>query len=96
MFGLGGVLVEVMKDVVFRALPISRDDAEEMLGEIKGKAVLEGVRGMPPVDQQALIDLLLRVSALCQTHPEIAELDLNPVIAHADGYSIVDARLIIR
>lgn len=96
MFGLGGIFVEVIKDVAIRALPISSQEARDMIGGIKCKEVFDGVRGMPPVDKEALVDLLLKVSSICGAHPEIAELDLNPVIAHARGYSVVDARIIVR
>lgn len=95
MFGLGGIFVEVLKDVVFRALPLSAADAVEMLEAIKAKAMLTGVRGEPPVDKAALVDLMLRVSRACLAHPEIMELDLNPVVAYAEGYAIVDARMIL-
>lgn len=95
MFGLGGIFVEVLKDVVFRSLPLTPSDAEEMLGEIKAKAILGGVRGAPPVDRKAIIDLMLRISAVCLAHPEIVELDLNPILAFSDGYALVDARMIL-
>ena len=95
MFGLGGTFVEVLKDVAFRAVPLSRADAVEMLDGIKAKKVLDGVRGARPVDRQALVGLMLRISALVQSHPEITELDLNPVIAYPDGYAVVDARIIM-
>jgi len=95
MFGLGGIFVEVLKDVVFRSLPLTASDAEEMLGEIKAKAILGGVRGAPPVDKRAIIDLMLRVSRVCLAHPEIVELDLNPILGYADGYALVDARMIL-
>lgn len=96
MFGLGGVLVEVLRDVAIRALPISPQDAREMISEIKGKYVLEGARGMPAVDIEALVDLLLNISSICEAYPEIKELDLNPVIAHERSYSVVDARIIVQ
>jgi acetate---CoA ligase (ADP-forming) len=96
MFGLGGIFVEVLKDVVFRAIPLSRADAEEMLDEIKGTRVLDGVRGTPAVDRAALVDLLLQVSRLVEAHPEIAEIDLNPVMAYADGYKILDVRALLQ
>lgn len=94
VFGLGGVLVEVLRDVVFRALPITAADAREMLAEIRAHAVLDGVRGMPPADRQALVELMLAVSALACACPDITELDLNPVIVHARGCTIVDARVV--
>ncbi|MGZ5166818.1 MAG: acetate--CoA ligase family protein [Burkholderiales bacterium] len=95
MFGLGGVFVEVIRDVVFRALPVSPADVEEMLGELRYQAMLEGARGLPAVDKDALCELMLKVSALATAHPEIVEIDLNPVIAHASGYTIADARMIL-
>jgi acetyltransferase len=95
LFGLGGIFVEVMKDVAFRTLPLTREDAAELLAEIKGRTMLDGVRGMPPVGRKALVELMLCLSTLALTHPEIAEIDLNPVIARADGYEIVDARMIL-
>jgi len=95
MFGLGGVLVEVLKDVVFRALPLSAGDARTMLDEIKAKAILAGVRGAPPVDKDALVNLMLMISELCTAFPEIAELDLNPVRAYARGLAILDARILL-
>ncbi|MCB1863278.1 MAG: acetate--CoA ligase family protein, partial [Gammaproteobacteria bacterium] len=63
--------------------------------EIKAKAILGGVRGAPPVDRKALVDLMLRISQVCLAHPEIAELDLNPILGYADGYALVDARMIL-
>ena len=96
MFGLGGIFVEVLKDVVFRSIPMGRADAEEMLDEIQSRKILTGVRGKGPRDRNALVDLMMKVSALIQAHPEIAEVDLNPVVAYEDGYAIVDARVILR
>ena len=95
MCGLGGVLVEVLEDVAFRSLPITRADADSMLAQLRGRAILDGVRGEPPVDREALIALLLSVSALIGAYPQIHELDLNPVIAHAGGVTLVDARILL-
>lgn len=95
MFGLGGIFVEVLKDVSFRALPMSKADAQEMIEEIKSAKMLEGVRGALPVDKVALVDLIMKVSTLALSHPEIKEIDLNPVIVRHDGYDVVDARMII-
>lgn len=95
MFGLGGVLVEVLKDVVFRALPLSADDARSMLSEIRACRVLDGVRGAPAVDKDALVNLMLAISGLCTAYPGIAELDLNPVLAYPDGVGILDARILL-
>jgi acyl-CoA synthetase (NDP forming) len=95
MFGLGGVFVEVLKDVAFRIVPIEARDARKMLREIKGFPVLEGARGQDPADLAALEELLLKVSAFAEAHPEIAELDLNPVFAYKDGAVAVDARIVL-
>ena len=96
MFGLGGVLVEVLKDVSFRVLPLTPEGAGEMMGEIRASALLDGVRGNPPVDKEALKKLLLKVSEIIESYPEICEMDLNPVIVHEKGFSIVDARIILK
>ena len=95
MFGLGGILVEVLKDVSFRLVPIKRRDAEEMLEEIKGKAVLNGYRGQEPASKKALVDVLLKVSELVAGTPSIKELDLNPVFAYKDSAVAVDARIVL-
>ncbi|MDO6565074.1 acetate--CoA ligase family protein [Amphritea sp. 1_MG-2023] len=95
MFGLGGIFVEILKDVTFRAIPLSRHDARSMIDQIKARKILEGARGEAAVDKEALVDLLMKVSAIVDAHPEIAELDLNPVIAYDDGYAVVDARVIV-
>lgn len=95
MFGLGGILVEVLKDVAFRIVPLEPKDAREMVREIKGFPVLEGVRGQLPADVAALENLILKVSEFIEAHPEIDELDLNPVFAYPDGVLAVDARIVI-
>jgi len=95
MFGLGGVLVEVLKDVAFRIVPLEARDARQMIREIKGFPVLEGFRGQEPADLAALEKLLLKVSAFVEAHPEIEELDLNPVFAYKDGALAVDARIVV-
>ncbi|WP_234421700.1 acetate--CoA ligase [Parazoarcus communis] len=95
MFGLGGIFVEILKDVAFRAIPLSQLDAESMVDQLKARKVLEGARGEPPADKAALVDLLLKVSGIVSAYPQISELDLNPVIAYPDGYAAVDARIII-
>ncbi|HXK33065.1 MAG TPA: acetate--CoA ligase family protein [Dehalococcoidia bacterium] len=95
MFGLGGVLVEVLKDVAFRIVPLNERDARQMVHEIKGYPLLEGYRGQDPADVQALERLLLKVSSFIEQHPEIAELDLNPVFAYKDGAIAVDARIVL-
>ncbi len=95
MFGLGGILVEVVKDVSFRVLPVSREWAASMLEEIKASVILDGVRGRPPYDKEAIIELLLKVSEIIEAYPVIHEMDLNPVIVHEKGLTIVDARIIL-
>jgi len=95
MFGLGGILVEVLKDVSFRIVPLSRRDAAEMLREIKGYPLLEGYRGQEAVDISHLEELLIKVSDFVEKNPEIRELDLNPVFAYSDGAIAVDARVIL-
>ncbi len=95
MFGLGGILVEILKDVSFRIVPLTRRDAREMIKEIKGYPVLEGYRGQEPVDIANLEELILKVSSFVEQHPEIKELDINPVFAYSDGAVAVDARIIL-
>ena len=95
MFGLGGIFVEVLEDVAFRAIPLSHDDAYSMVNQIKARKILDGVRGEPAVSKDALVELLLNVSSIVDAHSEILELDLNPVIAYSNGYAVVDARVIV-
>ena len=95
MFGLGGILVEVLKDVSFRIVPIVRRDAAEMVREIKGYPLLEGYRGQEAVDVSYLEEMLIRVSDFVEQNPEVKELDLNPVFAYSDGAVAVDARVIL-
>jgi len=96
MFGLGGVLVEVLKDVVFRSLPLTKADARSMLEEIRARELLNGIRGAPPVDKDALVELMLAISSLCVAFPEIAELDLNPVLAYPHGLVVIDVRILLQ
>jgi acyl-CoA synthetase (NDP forming) len=95
MFGLGGVFVEVLKDVAFRIVPLVRRDASQMIREIKGYPVLEGYRGQEPANITVLEDLLLKLSDFIDKTPEIKELDLNPILAYSDGAVAVDARVIL-
>jgi acyl-CoA synthetase (NDP forming) len=95
MFGAGGTLVELLKDVSFRIVPLSPRDAREMIAEIKSYPLLTGFRGTEPADLASLEKLLVQVSKLVEDHPEIKELDLNPVIAHREGVLIVDARIVL-
>jgi len=95
MFGLGGILVEILKDVSFRIVPLVKRDAVEMIKEIKGYPLLEGYRGQEPVDVANLEDMILKVSDFVEKHPEIKELDLNPIFAYKDGAVAVDARVVL-
>jgi acetyltransferase len=95
MFGLGGVLVEALDDVVFRVAPFGLEEARTMIGEIRGHRLLDAVRGRPAVDRGALADLLVRVSELAADRPELAELDLNPVICTERGAALADARAVM-
>jgi acyl-CoA synthetase (NDP forming) len=95
MFGLGGVFVEVLKDVAFRIVPVERRDAYEMIKEVKGYPVLEGVRGQKGKDIEALADIILKVSNLVTENEVIRELDLNPIFVFERGASVVDARMIL-
>ncbi len=95
MFGLGGVLVEVLKDVAFRIVPLELRDARQMVREIKGYPVLEGTRGQDAADVGALESLILKLSEFAEANPQIEEIDLNPVFAYKDGAIAVDARIVI-
>jgi len=95
MFGLGGILVEVLKDVSFRIVPLTRRDAREMIKELKGYPILEGYRGQEAADIPFLEELIVKVSDFVDKNPEIKELDLNPVFAYKDGAVAVDARIIL-
>ncbi|NUK61404.1 acetate--CoA ligase family protein [Streptomyces lunaelactis] len=94
-FGLGGVLVEVLKDITFRLAPASESDALDMLDSIRAAEILRGVRGGAAVDRDALADVVVRVSELAADFPEIAEVDLNPVFASADGVMAADVRILL-
>jgi len=95
MFGLGGILVEVLKDVSFRIVPVSERDAGEMIREIKGYPILEGYRGQKPASIPALERLIVKVSEFVEKNNQIGELDLNPVFAYPDKAVAVDARIIL-
>ena len=95
MFGLGGILVEVLKDVSFSIAPLTKRDAREMVEEIKGYPVLQGYRGQEPVDVSRLEELLIKVSDFVEQNPEVKELDLNPIFAYSNGALAVDARVIL-
>ncbi|MHA1479915.1 MAG: acetate--CoA ligase family protein [Candidatus Thorarchaeota archaeon] len=97
MFGLGGIFVEVLKDVTFRLIPFTEMDAREMVGEIKAAKILDGVRGQAPRDIDALIEVMLCVSKMITENPEISELDCNPTFLYEKGKGalVVDARILI-
>ena len=96
LFGLGGILVEIFRDVVLWHPPLSRKDALEMIQQIKGYPVLAGYRGQPPVDMNALADCLMAVAQLAEENPKIVEIDLNPVFAYPQGALVADARIIMK
>lgn len=93
--GLGGIFVEVYKDVSFRVCPISEKDAKEMLSELKGKALLEGARGKKPVDKDALADVMVRLSRLPEKLQNLGELDVNPIMCSGREIKAVDARIVL-
>ncbi len=95
MFGLGGILVEILKDVSFRIVPLAQRDAREMIREVKGYPLLQGYRGQEAVDVANLEELILKVSNFVEQNPQVKELDLNPVFAYSDGAVAVDARIIL-
>jgi acyl-CoA synthetase (NDP forming) len=96
MYGLGGIMVEVLKDVSFRVLPITRLSAKHLIEETKSSPILNGIRGNPPYDKKALIKLLTLCSELVEAYPQIKEMDLNPVVVHEKGLSVVDARILLK
>jgi acyl-CoA synthetase (NDP forming) len=95
MFGFGGTFVELMKDVSFRIAPVKKEDAKEMISEVKAYPLLTGYRGQPPADINALTKIILDTSRLVMEHQEIKELDLNPVMVYEKGAKTVDARIIL-
>jgi len=95
MFGLGGIFVEVLKDVTFRIAPLTKDEAEEMIKEVRAYPLLKGYRNTPPADIEAIVNILLNTSRLVMEHQEIKELDLNPIMVYEKGAKTVDARIIL-
>jgi len=95
MFGLGGIFVEVLKDVTFRVAPITEDEACEMITEVKAYPLLKGYRNQPPADTEAIVQILLNTSRLVMEHQEIKELDLNPIMVYEKGAKTVDARIVL-
>jgi acetyltransferase len=96
MVGLGGVFVEILKDVRFGLVPLTPAIARRMLRRLRSLPILEGARGGRAVDLPAIEDALLRLSQLVEDHPEILELDVNPLLARPDGVEVVDARVRVR
>ena len=94
MFGMGGIFVEVMKDITFRVTPIDRHEAEDMINEIKSKKILEGVRGEKPVNIAELTSLIVKVSKLAYETKGVVEMDLNPVIVNEKTAKVVDVRIL--
>jgi acyl-CoA synthetase (NDP forming) len=95
MFGLGGVCVEVFEDVSFRLAPLTREDAREMIAEVRGGRLLRAVRGEPPVDVEAVAQALLALSSLLVTCPEVVEVDVNPLLVFERGAVAVDAWAVV-
>jgi acetyl coenzyme A synthetase (ADP forming)-like protein len=97
-FGLGGIYVETLKDVTFRVAPLSRQEAEEMMMQVRAHALLDGIRGQPPMDKSAIVDTLLRVSQLVQDFPDIIEMDINPLMVYhqGEGTLALDMRLVLK
>ena len=98
MFGLGGIFVEVLKDVSLRITPLTEYDAEEMLNEIRASSILRGYRGAPPRDRKALVDVILKVGRVMEEVPEVTDIDLNPIMSFPEGQGakIADARVLIK
>jgi acyl-CoA synthetase (NDP forming) len=95
MFGLGGIFVELLKDVSFRVIPVERRDVQEMIQEIKGYPLLQGYRGKEPANITALVEIILKISKLIEENPQIKELELNPIFVYRDKAVGVDARIIL-
>jgi len=95
MFGLGGIFVELLKDVSFRVIPVERRDVQEMIKEIKGYPLLEGYRGKEPANIPALVEIILKLSRWIEENPKIKELELNPLFAYRDKALAVDARIVL-
>lgn len=95
MFGLGGIFVEILKDVAFRVCPVERTDIEEMLAEIEGIKMLQGYRGRPRCDVKAIIDIIMEISRLALNYSVITEIDLNPIIVYEKGAVVVDAKVFL-
>ncbi|MBI4362010.1 MAG: acetate--CoA ligase family protein [Euryarchaeota archaeon] len=95
LFGMGGTLVELYRDVALRLIPVGDRDIEEMMGEVRGLPLLRGYRGRPPADLERVREVLRRVSRYVGEHPEVREMDINPLLAYPDGVLAVDARAVL-
>lgn len=95
MFGLGGIFVEIYRDVSFRLAPLSREDALSMIKEVKAYKILSGYRGIPPSDINKIADVIVRVGEIGYRYPEIREIDINPLMAYPDGVLALDVRIIL-
>jgi acyl-CoA synthetase (NDP forming) len=95
MFGLGGIFVEILKDVSFRVIPVEARDAQEMIREIKGYPLLQGYRGKDPASITALVEIILKISKFIEQNSQIKELELNPIFAYRDRAVAVDARIVL-
>lgn len=96
MLGLGGIYTEALRDVVFRVAPLSRWDASQMMDELRGRAILDALRGMPPVDREILSDILIALGAIGLEHSPVQEIDINPLKIQTDGRPIaVDALIVL-
>ena len=95
MFGLGGIFIEILKDVTFRVCPVERADIEEMLTEIQGIKILQGYRGQPRCDVNAIIDIIMEIARLALDYPVIKEIDLNPIMVYEKGALVVDGKVFL-
>jgi acyl-CoA synthetase (NDP forming) len=95
MFGLGGILAEAFRDTAFAMAPLSKADALGLVSRIRGQALLDGFRGMPAVDRDALADILVALGDLGLAHPRIREIDVNPLLVGPDGMAAVDATIVL-
>jgi acyl-CoA synthetase (NDP forming) len=96
MYGLGGIMVEIMKDVTFWVLPVSPTACKKMLEDTRSSIILDGVRGHQGYDKKSLKKLIAICSELIESYPEISEMDLNPILLYENGLSVVDARIILK
>ncbi len=95
IFGLGGIFTEILDDISIRLSPVDRQEASAMLREIRGRKLLDGYRGLPPVDLDAVVDVILRVSDLMESYDSITELDINPLFGYEDGVLAVDGLIVL-